>query len=170
MLFVSVGFCVGAMFYSLELLHCLKEQSFFIPIQISGAVCMFGFLMVANCDHNLFKRAWHQMFPVCHEKQSFNIVAELLDDSMPMNLRSELYVLQRLHEWPSLKLNPVVRIPKALLDVFSHDSERAHSVYAIVVSKAYCKFRIEPSRLVGYVMNNWNGSIYNQLLDIGVEL
>ena len=80
MLFVSVGFCVGAMFYSLELLHCLKEQSFFIPIQISGAVCMFGFLMVANCDHNLFKRAWHQMFPVCHEKQSFNIVAELLDD------------------------------------------------------------------------------------------
>lgn len=159
------------MFYSLELIHCLKRQTQLKPIQICGAVCMFGFLMVANRGKISFFKAWKGFFQSeCKAYQSFTIVSELLDDDIPFNVRTELYTLQTLFNWPTLELNPHVQLPNALKRVFCHDAERAHAVYAVVVYKAMHEQLMTPNHLVKFAMNNWNKSIYNRVVDMGMNV
>lgn len=132
---------------------------------------MYGFLLVANCGHAYFDKAWHEFFvPECKQKQSFAIISELLEGSAIVNLRTELYFLQTTFDWPSLKLNAFVRIPASLMTIFSHDSERAHAVYSVLLTKAYVKDRIEPLRLIRYAHNKWDRSIYKQLIENGVQV
>ncbi len=157
------------MFYSLELLHCLKRQSPLKPVQISAAVCMFGFLLVANRGKECFYKAWRSFFQSeCKAYQSFTIVSELLDEDMSFNVRTELYTLQTHLSWPALELNPRAQLPCALKRVFCYDAERAHAVYAVVLYKAMHEQHMEPKRLVAYVLNNWNTGIFNRVFETGM--
>ena len=159
------------MFYSLELLHCLKRQSKWKPIQISGAACMFGFLLVANRGKVCFCKAWKSFFlSECKAYESFTIVSELLDEDLPFNMRTELYTLQTSLSWPTLELNPRVRLPTALKRVFCYDAERAHAVYAVLVYKAMHEQRMPPNRLAVFAINNWNTGIFNHVVDKGMDV
>lgn len=157
------------MFYSLELLHCLQQQRQLSHMQISGAVCMFGFLLVANRGQTCFLQAWRSFFhPQCKVYQSFTIVSELLLDEVPFHVRTELYTLQTLLNWPTLELNPRVQLPNALKRVFCHDAERAHAVYAVVMYKAMHEQLMAPNRLVYFALNNWNAAIFNRVVEMNM--
>jgi len=130
---------------------------------------MFGFLLVANRGKRLFYDAWKAFFQSdCKEYQSFTIVSELLDDDVPFNVRTELYTLQTTMSWRGLPVNPDVQLPQTLKRVFSYDSECAHFVYAVAMYKALRKQRMPPNRLVYYVYNNWNKSIFKEVAEMGV--
>ena len=157
------------MFYSMELLHCLRKQDKLKAVQVSGAVCMFAFMLVSNRGTGLFYHAWKKFFkPECKEYQSFAIVKEFLDENVPFNVRTELYTLQTTLEWPVLELNPSVQLPTALKRVFCYDAGRAHAVYAVLLYKAMHEQHMSPNRLVAYAINNWNTGIFNRVVAVGM--
>jgi len=161
----------GACFYSLEMLHCLRPDHNFNVTQVSGAVCMFGFLVVSNVGTKLFYEAWTKQFgAVCHDYESYNIVSELFDHTVPFNVKTELFTLQQLMTWYELPQHPDVRVPETLLHICAYDVQRAHAIYAVLVVKAMHLESKAPNQLVRDVMNNWNLSIFDRVVSVGMNV
>ncbi len=72
--------------------------------------------------------------------------------------------------WYELPQHPDVRVPETLLHICAYDVQRAHAIYAVLVVKAMHLESKAPNQLVREVMNNWNLSIFDRVVSVGMNV